>query len=303
MGQRLFYFYFGSGNAYVYNKGNLAVHFVDVGHGDCTIIQLPDGKVAVIDGGSEYYWNRINKYIRTRIKPSKGKIDYVFNTHPDHDHTDGLVHIQNEYHVGEYIDYKNFADHTNIIEPQYRIKITSYHDYVKGAPLPTDKNILSPIITLEYSAQVFVITGDAFGITEREFITTDTAKEIWGDKEDPDRRANQIKTYLKVSHHGSQTAGNTSTDFLDFIKPSVAVISVGTLYNLPDPLVVKRLREDYGIKTYITRDNGNIAIRCNGDNIKVFLAFNNPPDLTGIWVTIFAATVALCFINYKKHNI
>ena len=76
-GQSLFYYYFGSGNKFIYKKGAMAVHFVDVGHGDCTIVQLPDGKIAVIDGGHVSQTRRLNNYIRTRIKPKRNKIHYV----------------------------------------------------------------------------------------------------------------------------------------------------------------------------------------------------------------------------------
>ncbi|MDZ4224704.1 MAG: ComEC/Rec2 family competence protein, partial [bacterium] len=74
-------------------NGDLKVTFLDVGQGDCAVIELPDGKVWVLDGGgikgsdwdigrhvvAPYLWeNNIHK------------IDALFLSHPHHDHYKGL---------------------------------------------------------------------------------------------------------------------------------------------------------------------------------------------------------------------
>ena len=40
-------------------KGQTRVSFLDVGFGDSTLIELPDGKVVLIDGGNGTYTNNI----------------------------------------------------------------------------------------------------------------------------------------------------------------------------------------------------------------------------------------------------
>ena len=81
-------------SGYMFPKsGDLKVTFLDVGQGDCAVVELPNGKVWVLDGGgvkgsdwdigrhvvAPYLWeNNIHK------------IDALFLSHPHHDHYKGL---------------------------------------------------------------------------------------------------------------------------------------------------------------------------------------------------------------------
>jgi len=80
------------------------VTFLDVGQGDSAVVELPDGQVFLIDGGSTferfdmgrgvvgpYLWNR---GIRT--------LDHVVATHPQLDHVGGLAWILQHFPVRHY---------------------------------------------------------------------------------------------------------------------------------------------------------------------------------------------------------
>lgn len=69
---------------------NLKVHFIDVGQGDCSFIELPDGKTMLIDAGQEEYGKQVVKYIK---KLGYDKIDYLVATHADSDHVGGLSKV------------------------------------------------------------------------------------------------------------------------------------------------------------------------------------------------------------------
>ena len=327
MGQTLFYFYIGSGNNFVYKSGTLAVHFVDVGHGNCTILQLPDGKVAIIDGGSDFYKHRVRNYIQTRIRPRRNHIDYIINTHPHVDHLEGLLFIKKHFSYGKFLTTEDnpggkYKRHQKITEgltirgKDYRIRFHAVEsplvDLVEVNDYEVENQVcneMSPIITIEYFKQVFVITGDAGHSTERQFIEdTPDATRIFGEwvAETPKapRRADDLTVYLQVGHHGSRNS--TMTYFLDFLRPDVAIIPVGyaseILYGHPHPTVTDNLKEE-GIKTYLTREAGHVVFRCDGNNVKKFLGFSNPPDLTFLWIVVTIAIIVVCFLNYTPSRL
>ncbi len=78
-------------------NGELVVHFIDVGQGDATIIEFPDGKTMLIDSGGEDC-TYLLRYIRAlKIKT----FDYLMLTHPDTDHCGGLDDVLSLYGANE----------------------------------------------------------------------------------------------------------------------------------------------------------------------------------------------------------
>ena len=85
--------------------GRLRVIFLDVGQGDATFIELPDGRRLLVDGGpggarrfdvgerviAPFLWNR----------PVR-RLDVVALSHSDADHAGGLAAILRHFTVGEF---------------------------------------------------------------------------------------------------------------------------------------------------------------------------------------------------------
>lgn len=83
-------------------SGQLVVHYIDVGQGDCIYISFPDGTDMLIDCGSE---KGRKEYETSAISDLKelnpdGKIDRVMATHSDTDHVSYLDEVLSEFQVG-----------------------------------------------------------------------------------------------------------------------------------------------------------------------------------------------------------
>jgi competence protein ComEC len=72
----------------VWGEGELQIHFIDVGQGDCILILLPDGKEMLIDCANYNNTGAIRErtmtYLNTYI--TDGQLDYLMVTHGDSDH-------------------------------------------------------------------------------------------------------------------------------------------------------------------------------------------------------------------------
>ena len=81
--------------------GELQIHFIDVGQGDCILILFPDGKEMLIDSANYNDDGDIEKrtldYLDTYI--TDGQIDYLMVTHGDSDHTYFVNEVIESYDV------------------------------------------------------------------------------------------------------------------------------------------------------------------------------------------------------------
>ena len=78
------------------NNGNYSVSYIDVGQGNSSYVELPDGKNVLIDGGDIEYGETVAEFLNDR---NVKVIDYMIATHADSDHIGGLNHILENFEV------------------------------------------------------------------------------------------------------------------------------------------------------------------------------------------------------------
>jgi len=243
---------------------DLIVHFLDVGQADSIFIQLPNGENMLIDGGETYNAGYIINYLRFHDVET---INYLIASHPHADHIGGLPAIIDAFDILEI--YMPRVSHTTVT---FENLLTSIQN--KGLVVSTAKagvnilslteleiNIIAPerddynshndhsaVVKLIYGTTSFLFMGDVESYSE-EHILTDISADV-----------------LKVGHHGSKSS--TSEYFLNRVKPSYAVISVGenNMYGHPTDEVLARL-DNADVEVYRTDKVGTITFISDGTNI------------------------------------
>lgn len=248
-------------------KDKLIVHFIDVGQGDSTFIQFPNGETSLIDGGSRQYGERVVNYIKDL---GIEKIDYLIATHPHEDHIGGLPEVVRNFKIGK-VYMPNKTASTRIFEEllleidkkDLKINLAKAKDYIIDdeqlkycilAPNRDDyaeTNDFSVVTKIEYKNDSFIIAGDAEESSELDMIKND----------------NNLKSdVLRIAHHGGRTSSNEK--FLEKANPKYSIISVGSdnSYGHPHRETLERLKE---IDTHIMRtdDFGNIVFISDGNGL------------------------------------
>ena len=268
--------------------GELRMHFIDVGQGDATLIELPDGKTMLVDGGngSDKTATTILRYCNAlKIK----RIDYLLLTHADSDHCGGLDTIVRYKKIGRAFLPKvsetvnaEFAEFYAALQEKdcpmeyasrdiklyssnedYPFNLSFLYPYTieteELVKTETESNLLSAIFWLDYFGVSALFTGDApFAIEEKLMRDSDFG---FFNPRDVELGSTEI---LKVAHHGSKYS--TSTEFLKYLGVQVGVISCSeyNLYNHPSSEVLERLQTE-NVKEYITYRNGHVMITVTPD--------------------------------------
>ena len=246
----------------------LQVVFLDVGQGDAILVQSPNGKYALIDGGDEGKGKRaILPYLRMN---GVLRLEMVFLTHYHKDHWGGIIEVLKEIPVKtvflpppretkDYLDFKAAFK----FPKNYRRTVGKgmMFDMGKGASLEVlevpnleSENDRSVVMFVVFEKIRLLLTGDLSFKGEDLLL-----KKI-------PRRLNAA--VLKVGHHGSNYA--SGVPFLSQIKPGLAMVSVGAAnrFGHPGAKTVNRLRS-LGAKVFRTDAQGRIDCRIYRDRILV----------------------------------
>ncbi|MFA5063139.1 MAG: MBL fold metallo-hydrolase [Candidatus Omnitrophota bacterium] len=138
----------------------LKVTFIDVGHGDCILIQTPDdgkkgngkyeGNIILIDGGEYKEGNKvIIPYLKSHGVPQNSSIDYLILTHAHSDHLGGLIPVIENYNIKAILD-PGYDPPQNIrknnIGDGEKKKRTGYPEFLKLAREEKNCKFYRPLI-------------------------------------------------------------------------------------------------------------------------------------------------------------
>lgn len=240
----------------------MAVHFLDVGHGDCAIIQC-DGHTMVIDGGSAGKSDLLFSYLQNLQVSS---VEAVVATHPDADHVGGLPAVFYASDVQRL--YVSTLDsqaerHTKLVEiangsgvpvivpmdgESFRLGEATITFIIPQVEEPSD-NDLSLVLLAQYGENRFLFCADIEKEVENLLLGSgvDLAADV-----------------MKIAHHG--TDASSSMQFLLSVSPKYAVVSGNSRYSSPTDEVSAKLMA-CGATLLHTMQNGNIVFMSDGENI------------------------------------
>jgi competence protein ComEC len=273
--------------------GKLHIIFCDVGQGDAAYIRTPSNQDILIDGGpNEKVLDCLGKYMPFYDRT----IDVLFLSHPQKDHFGGLESVIERYTVKYFVmspiagrgkEYERLIK--KIEEKRVPVKILYTGDKFSlgkvgfdilwperewvEANLATDLSDLSNLSDLsvlgiktvkrdpnEFSYYLYLSYGQFDAL-----FTGDGDSKIQKEIE-KDILLMDIEV-LKFPHHGSKTG--LLPDFLEKIKPELAVISVGkNSYGHPSQEALNLLQEHH-VEIKRTDQDGNIQVVSDGKSWEI----------------------------------
>ena len=260
--------------------GQLVASVLDVGQGDASLVDFPDGSLWLIDGGG-FVGSPVDPG-RAVILPElaarrRSRIDVMVLSHPHPDHFTGLLSVLRAVDVGEFWDTgQGLAQGAGPIYASIRALLRERHIPVLGpaelcgqrlrggvnvqvlSPCPRFRpglgaNDNSLVIRLQLGKRAFLFTGDAEHEAETRLLATGAA--LGAD-------------FLKLGHHGSRTS--TTPAFLDAVAPRVATMSTGVRnrFGHPHAPTLEKLRTR-GILALRTDRFGGVRIETDGVELAV----------------------------------
>lgn len=266
-------------------RRDLRVTVLDVGHGTANLLELPGGKVIMIDGGGfadnalfDIGKNIVAPFLlRKKIRT----VDKIFLSHPDSDHLNGLLFIVQHFNVKELKSNNESVDTTAYFNLQdlvreKKILVRDFYSAPRTEMIATvlfrffyppadylerrsrdawrNTNNNSMVVQVQFGAHTFLFPGDIEAPAERELVAA-IGEALKSD-------------VLIAPHHGSRTSGTMG--FLNQVRPWAVVFSTGSRpwRPLPHPEVTARYLA-VSDRIYATKSHGAVSFSTDGRTLKV----------------------------------
>ena len=241
-------------------EGEMAVHFIDVGQADCTLV-ISEGEAMLIDAG-----NQSDDYIILSYLDSIGidHLKYIVFTHPHEDHIGAGEAIVSSIDVDKVFMLDEYDEG---IEGYLKEEL-EYQGIEMEAPYPGDAAMLgecridfvgpvyeyndanddSICLKVTHGSNSILFTGDAGNGPERDMIESGMDLET---------------DLLHAGHHGSSTSN--SYYFLREANPRYVVISCekNNMYGHPHEEALSRFN-DLGAEVFRTDEQGTVIAVSDG---------------------------------------
>ena len=254
---------------------------LDVGQGDGIFIHTPNGTNCLIDGGSTDV-SQVGLYRLIPFLESNGVgcLDYIFISHGDEDHMNGVKEMLESQKLNIKIkalvlpvkevwddklkDLSKTAEEnrTKVIIMSAGQQFAEYKEDISFTltcigPVKNysgeNGNAASMVLDLKFDEFDMLFTGDLEGEGETQLIESGSLRKY---------------DILKVAHHGSKNS--TPEKFLEITSPSVVLISAGVKnrYGHPHQETLERLNKK-NRTIYNTQHQGAIHIKTNGKDLRI----------------------------------
>jgi len=263
-----------------YAVNGLRATFLDVGQGDCTLVEFPRGKRMLIDGGGLYGDFDVGENVVAPFlwKRRILRVDYLVLSHPQPDHYKGLIFIAQHFgprefwHNGLTSTASSYEELLKVIKKKgirmVRVedgfarsigdaRVEALHPAEGWMPGGQSKrgwaNNNSLVLKIAFGDNSLLFTGDIEGEAETRLLKA--GKELQA----------QV---LKVPHHGSKTS--STYYFVEEVSPQYAIFPLGykNIFRFPSKKVMRRY-EDRGSRILRTDLDGAITVTSDGKQLEV----------------------------------